>query len=110
MALLKLENIATDVQGRSVDLELNEVAINDLGEGFVISPWQLVVRNTDGTIHRTVNATGQDAGEAYEAWKQSPAGQVIMQVIAFRANELLSDDQSAIRRELSNFATLTPTE
>lgn len=105
MELVRLNNIATTIQGQSVNLVLKELYIGTEQQN-ITTPWLLEVVDENGTILRTVDATGVDAGAVFEAWYNSEAGQAIRGILLQQSQALLQDTNSNIRKQLDFFATL----
>ena len=103
MNLVNLDNIATTKQGQQVNLVLSELYI---GNGSIVTPWQLQIVDESGNIVRTVSASGTASGEDYITWDNSEAGKTIKQILEYQAQLHTQDPTSSIRQQLDFFADL----
>ena len=103
MKLVNLQNIATTKQGQQVNLVLNELYI---GNGSIVTPWQLEIVDQEGNVIKTVSASGSATGQAYNDWDASQAADIIKQILAQQAQLHTQDPTSSIRQQLDFFADL----
>jgi hypothetical protein len=105
MNLVRINNIATTIQGFQVNLVLNELYIGTQ-QPIITTPWLLEIVDQDNNVIKTELVTGNDTGEDFNNWYNSEAGQAIRTLLAQQASLLLNNPESNLSKTLGFFATL----